>query len=71
MNPLTTQFGLGDLAYCAFRPVVYLIDAVWGTDMRACEKCKVRRAIWNEWISAPVWIWVVSGSVAALILFIT
>ena len=37
-------FGLGDLAYYVFRPVVYSIDLVWGTDLRACDKCKERRA---------------------------
>lgn len=40
-------FGLGDLAYYVFRPVVYSIDLVWGTDLRACDKCKERRAKWN------------------------
>lgn len=38
---------LGDLAYYAFRPAVYLIDAIWGTDMRHCDRCKERRARWN------------------------
>ena len=71
MNHLTTQFGLGDLAYYVFRPAIYLIDWVFGSDMKHCDVCKARRALWNEWVSAPVWIWVVSGSVAALILFIT
>ncbi len=39
---------LGDLAYYAFRPIVYAIDAVWGTDMRHCTVCKARRARWNR-----------------------
>lgn len=38
---------LGDLAYYAFRPVVYLIDAVWGTDLKDCDRCNERRARWN------------------------
>lgn len=41
------KIGLGDLAYYAFRPLVYAIDWVWGTDLKDCEKCKKRRAAWN------------------------
>lgn len=42
-------FGLGDLAYYAFRPVVYLIDWVWLTDLKDCDRCKARRRSWNRW----------------------
>lgn len=42
-------FGLGDLAYYLFRPVVIAIDLVWGTDLRDCTVCKARRKRWNRW----------------------
>lgn len=48
-----TPFGLGDLAYCIFRPVVYLIDWVWDTDLKDCDRCKERRRLWNTWASVP------------------
>lgn len=57
------KFGLGDLAYYVFRPVVYGIDAVWGTDLRHCNVCKARRKRWN---AVPY-----SGSWTALILTVT
>lgn len=46
-------FGLGDLAYYAFRPVVWLIDATWGTDLHSCERCAERRKRWNSRFSVP------------------
>ena len=56
MNSMTTPFGLGDLAYYVFRPVVLLIDATWGTDLRDCDMCKARRKRWNAIASAPRWV---------------
>lgn len=50
------NIGLGDLAYYLFRPVVYGIDAVWGTDLRHCDVCKERRARWNAALSIPLWL---------------
>lgn len=52
-------FGLGDFAYYLFRPVVYLIDLIWGTDLRHCDVCKARRARWNFVLSAPRWLAVI------------
>lgn len=49
-------FGLGDLAYYAFRPAVLVIDAVWGTDLRDCDVCKARRKRWNALASVPGWM---------------
>lgn len=49
-------FGLGDLAYYLFRPGVYVIDWVWGTDLKDCTKCKRRRKLWNSWLSVPGWV---------------
>ena len=49
-------FGLGDLAYYAFRPLVLAIDLVWGTDLRDCDLCKERRRRWNAALSAPRWV---------------
>jgi len=66
VNPMK-PFGLGDLAYYAFRPAIYLIDWVFGSDMKHCTVCKKRRALWNEWISAPRFFWVVS---AILVVFL-
>lgn len=43
-----TTPALGDLAYYVFRPAVYVIDFVWGTDLRHCQVCKKRRARWNN-----------------------
>jgi hypothetical protein len=43
------KFGLGDLAYYLFRPVVYFTDWVWGTDLKDCDRCKARRKRWNRW----------------------
>jgi hypothetical protein len=67
---LTQPFGLGDLAYYAFRPVVYIIDGVWGTDMRHCDLCKLRRLKWNEYGHVPSWFaWsLIAASVALLVL---
>lgn len=42
------KIGLGDVAYYLFRPVVYVIDWVWGTDLKDCSVCKARRARWNK-----------------------
>lgn len=53
---MKTSFGLGDLAYYLFRPVVYFIDWCWGTDLRHCEVCSGRRARWNAVASAPAWL---------------
>lgn len=55
ISMLKTPFGLGDLAYWLFRPAVYLIDLIWGTDLRDCDRCKERRALWNTWLSVPRW----------------
>lgn len=49
------MIGLGDIAYWAFRPVVYLVDWTWGTDLRDCDRCKKRRKLWNSWLSVPKW----------------
>jgi hypothetical protein len=49
-------FGLGDLAYYAFRPLVYFIDWVWQTDLRHCDVCKDRRARWNAVFGVPRWV---------------
>jgi hypothetical protein len=54
INP-TEKFGLGDLAYWVFRPFVYIIDWIWTTDMKDCERCKERRSLWNTWLSVPRW----------------
>ncbi len=50
-----TKIGLGDLAHWAFRPAVWIMDAVWGTDLSECEVCAARRARWNEALSVPLW----------------
>jgi len=52
---MTYLFGLGDVAYYLFRPIVYLIDWFWGTDLKNCEKCKIRRKKWNDFLSVPTW----------------
>jgi hypothetical protein len=52
---LVAPFGLGDLAYYAFRPFAYLIDWAWGTDLKACDKCHERRVLWNNLVSVPRW----------------
>jgi hypothetical protein len=49
------RIGLGDLAYWAFRPVVWIIDATWGTDLHSCTVCAARRKRWNALFSAPAW----------------
>ena len=46
---------LGDLAYYVFRPFVYVIDWTWDTDMRHCEKCKLRRKKWNALPGSRWW----------------
>ncbi len=38
---------LGDLAYYLFRPVVWVVDTTWGTDLHSCTVCAARRARWN------------------------
>ncbi len=53
---MKNNFGLGDLAYYAFRPAVYAIDFVWGTDLRDCDLCKARRKRWNAVFSVPLWV---------------
>jgi hypothetical protein len=60
---MKTPFGLGDLAYYLFRPVVYLIDWVWSTDLRDCEKCKRRRKLWNSYASFPAWLLLVTTAI--------
>lgn len=50
------RFGLGDLAYYAFRPVVWMVDSVCGTDLHSCEKCAERRKRWNKKLSVPLWL---------------
>jgi len=52
---IPAKIGLGDLAYVAFRPFVYIIDWFWGTDMRHCEVCKARRSRWNDQLSVSTW----------------
>lgn len=54
---MTTPFGLGDLAYYILRLPVLAYDALYGTDMRDCERCKERRKLWNSWFSMPRWAW--------------
>jgi hypothetical protein len=54
-------FGLGDLAYYVFRPLVYFIDWVWATDLRHCSVCKARRKRWNALLSVPLWLAVTLG----------
>lgn len=49
-------FGLGDLAYYLFKPVVWLVDATWGTDLHSCERCAARRKRWNKLASVPRWL---------------
>ena len=66
---LATPFGLGDLAYYAFRPAVYLIDWTWGTDMRHCDKCKQRRKRWNKAFSVPLWVAITFLVTVCLIVF--
>lgn len=46
---------LGDLAYYAFRPLVYFVDLIWGTDLRHCDKCKARRKRWNAVRFSRLW----------------
>lgn len=53
---LIHPFGLGDLAYYLFRPSVYLIDFIWGTDLKDCDRCKERRQKWNALFSVPRWV---------------
>lgn len=53
---MNNRIGLGDVAYWAFRPGVYFVDAVWGTDLRHCDVCRLRRERWNNWLSVPVWL---------------
>lgn len=52
---MNKKIGLGDVAYWAFRPAVYFVDFVWGTDLKVCEVCAARRKRWNEVASAPAW----------------
>lgn len=70
---MLTPFGLGDLAFYAFRPAVYLIDAVWGTDLKDCDVCKARRKKWNALVSVPRWLAATFGVTmcAALICWVT
>jgi hypothetical protein len=65
-------FGLGDLAYYIFRPVVYLIDAVWDTDLKDCDRCKERRKAWNAKLSVthPFLFTFLVTSLAALICWV-
>ena len=62
-------FGLGDLAYYAFRPFVYFTDLVWGTDLRMCEVCKDRRAKWNKAFSLHPLLWLLVVVLIAIIIF--
>lgn len=62
-----SKFALGDLAYYVFRPVVYAVDAVWGTDLKDCDKCKQRRRKWNALPYSRVLAWVVVAGVVAVI----
>lgn len=62
---MNTHFGLGDLAYYLFRPGVYFYDALFGTDLKDCTKCKRRRKLWNSWFSLPRWVWISLVTIAA------
>ena len=53
---MNSTFGLGDLAFYLFRPIVYITDWIWDTDMKHCTRCKERRAKWNSWASIPRWL---------------
>lgn len=66
IQKLKAPFGLGDLAYWAFRPFVYATDWIWGTDMRHCDVCKARRARWNLLGSVPTYVPVSVLAVVAL-----
>ena len=64
------RIGLGDIAYWAFRPAVWLIDATWGTDLHSCEVCAARRKRWNALASLPAWLAILLVTiVVALILW--
>lgn len=63
---MNKQFGLGDIAYYLFRPGVYVIDWTWGTDLKDCDRCKVRRKLWNSWFSLPRWVWIILAVTIAL-----
>lgn len=54
----TKRIGAGDIVHWLFRPAVYFIDLIWGTDLRDCDRCKERRAKWNEKLSMPLWAFV-------------
>lgn len=59
------RVGLGDVAHWAFRPVVYVIDWIWGTDLKDCDRCKERRARWNTKFSVPTWVFVLVVTISA------
>ncbi len=56
-------FGLGDLAYYLLRIPVLTYDALYGTDLRDCEKCKRRRKLWNSYASFPAWLLLVTTAI--------
>jgi hypothetical protein len=62
------RIGAGDLAHWLFRPAVYLVDLVWGTDLRDCDRCKERRAKWNTKLSMPLWVFVLVVTMLAVLL---
>jgi hypothetical protein len=67
MNKLMNKIvGLGDIAYWAFRPSVYAMDFIWGTDLKDCDVCKARRALWNSRFSAKLWKWLSSAIIISL-----
>jgi hypothetical protein len=67
MKNLHRSFGLGDLAYYCFKPAVWLIDLVWGTDLHSCERCAERRQKWNGLFAVPRWSAIVAGALLAVL----
>lgn len=65
---MNLPFGLGDLAHYLFRPLVYLIDWIWKTDLRDCTKCKRRRKQWNALFSVPRWAAIFLVTVSILLI---
>ena len=39
--------GWGDVVFWTIRPLVYLQDYLFDTDLKDCDKCKMRRYQWN------------------------
>ncbi len=64
---LHQSFGIGDAAHYAFRPLVWFIDLIWGTDLMQCEKCKRRRSRWNSRFAVPRWMALLAVTLLAVI----